>query len=186
MSKPPRQPVSSWDLHLNAFPPPPLFSIFLLFLFTCQSPPGNQFPVETCTSMPSLLSLFLSFFHLIFLSFVFFLTVKTDQATSSQLTLAPLCPPSSLSPPVTSPSPSTPALPIQSFSPSHSAQASQIHAHTSFTCLSIEKPVLNPNISVNLKPPQPPWHISIPFNLIWFSITAKLTYLNQFKFQFDY
>ena len=48
---------------------------------------------------------------------------KPTQATSTRLRLAPQCPPSSPSPPVTSPSLSTSAPPTQSFSPSHSAQA---------------------------------------------------------------
>ena len=48
---------------------------------------------------------------------------KPTQATSTRLRLAPQCPPSSPSPPVTSPSLSTPAPPTQSFSPSLSAQA---------------------------------------------------------------
>ena len=67
----------------------------------------------------------------------------TPQAISTQLKRAPLCLPSSPSPPVTSPSPLPPALTTQNFSLFPNAQASML----SFACDKDPiKPFLKPSL----------------------------------------
>ena len=110
------------------------------------------------------------------------------QATSTQLRLAPPCPPSSPSPPVTSPSPSPPALPTQSFSPSHSAQARWVAVKLDLSLFSLQ-PTWLPRFA-QPPHPSPPLlcaqvfpHLIILFGTILFEMMLGLNHFLFFVFQ---